>query len=118
MNLYTLEIEEDRFLYYYGSVRLPLDSFKTPNDTNGVSATIEFVKIDGDIFITWLESKIQGKGYASRLLNICKDIVIESGTDVYVDDCSDRYRCEHNIYIKEGFAYVNDDGPEMKFMKL
>ena len=30
-----------------------------------------------------------------------------------VDDMTDRHRCAHNIYLKAGFQYMADTGPEM-----
>ena len=30
-----------------------------------------------------------------------------------VDDMSDRHRCAHNVYLKTGFQYMADTGPEM-----
>ena len=33
---------------------------------------------------------------------------------VTLDDDSDRYRQPHNLYIKLGFKYVDDSGPEME----
>lgn len=56
----------------------------------------------------------RGKGIGSRLLYLCTNIVslfrIQS---IKLDDMSDFYGKEENIYIKSGFIYDDTTGPEM-----
>jgi GNAT superfamily N-acetyltransferase len=62
-----------------------------------------------------IKSTYTGKEYGSHLLvHACNEAKKRGITKVILDDCSDRYRAEHNIYIKLGLTY--DDcvfGPEM-----
>jgi GNAT superfamily N-acetyltransferase len=61
-----------------------------------------------------IESVEQGKGYGSFLLHYAISFLKREGyTCIYLDDMSDRYRKSHNIYIKHGFEYLYEDGPEM-----
>ena len=32
---------------------------------------------------------------------------------ITLDDCSDRYKKTHNLYINIGFSYIDEHGPEM-----
>lgn len=57
----------------------------------------------------------RGKGYGTLLL---RKIIFQCTLKDYikyitVDDMSDNYRSEHNIYLKHGFRYIADTGPEM-----
>lgn len=57
------------------------------------------------------------KGHGSILLNFVigemKKIQIKNIT---LDDMSNRYRNPHNIYLKFGFKYLYDFGPEMELL--
>ena len=65
----------------------------------------------------YVQQKYRGKGIGSMLLkclieyckqhNICK---------IVLDDMTDYYRQPNNIYLKHGFKYVNETGPEMEFI--
>lgn len=60
-----------------------------------------------------LHSARPGNGYGTHLIvHACKEAVKLGITKVTVDDCSDMYRQENNIYTKVGMKY-EDDGPEM-----
>jgi GNAT superfamily N-acetyltransferase len=57
-----------------------------------------------------------GKGYASKLLNhLINDMLKKDGqfNSLTVDDMSDRFMQNHNIYIKHGFEYFLAGLPEM-----
>jgi GNAT superfamily N-acetyltransferase len=57
-----------------------------------------------------------GNGYASKLLNHLIDNVLKKDgqyNSLTVDDMSDRFMQNHNIYIKHGFTYLVDGLPEM-----
>ena len=72
--------------------------------------------IDGKCYIRNLLTLCQhrGKGYANKLImflkNYCQNTRIN---EIRLDDCSQKFRCIDNIYIKNGFRYEHDYGPEM-----
>ena len=57
------------------------------------------------------------KGYGSILMKYVisemKKIQIKN---IMLDDMSNRYRESHNIYLKNGFYYIHEFGPEMKLL--
>jgi len=64
--------------------------------------------------ILCLDSCEQGKGYGSELLERIIEYMREQGySSIHLDDMSDRARKPHNIYVKFGFRYVHEYGPEM-----
>lgn len=65
--------------------------------------------------ITDFESIAHNNGYGSILLDHVIKWVIDSKCKVIcLDDMSERYRQTHNIYLKFGFEYLYDSGPEME----
>jgi hypothetical protein len=62
-----------------------------------------------------LKSYHPGKEYATHLMiHACKEAKKRGITNITLDDCSDRYRNNNNIYIKLGMNYEYEkDGPEM-----
>jgi hypothetical protein len=57
-----------------------------------------------------------GNGYASLLLNHLIDNVLKKDgqyNSLTVDDMSEHFMQNHNIYIKHGFTYLVDGLPEM-----
>jgi GNAT superfamily N-acetyltransferase len=70
------------------------------------------ILILGSLFIN---ERFRGQGIGSLLLSTlikyaCENAVIK----IILDDMSDNCRQKHNIYIKNGFRYVHDYGPEME----
>jgi GNAT superfamily N-acetyltransferase len=64
--------------------------------------------------IMWLESVVKNHGYATELIQYCINLLKKRGEKwVLLDDMTTRYRKSHNVYIKLGFQYVDDGGPEM-----
>ena len=63
--------------------------------------------------ITAFECYIPNKGYGSVLLKYVIRTLKKDWPCIYLDDMSERYRKLHNIYVKYGFEYVDEDGPEM-----
>ena len=58
------------------------------------------------------------KGYGTILLNEVIDTLkkkYSSIRTIELDDMTDRYRQPNNIYLKFGFTYVSDHGPEMTY---
>lgn len=65
----------------------------------------------------FIQPSLRNKGYGSLLIKECikkcKN-TYRSKLIFYIDDMSDRYLQQNNIYIKLGFRYISEgDGPEM-----
>lgn len=62
--------------------------------------------------ITWLQvcDKYKGHGFGITLIKKFLKKISEIGIiHVELDDCSDNYRKDHNIYIKCGFKYIDNN---------
>lgn len=75
---------------------------------------------DKESTITDFKSIESNKNYGSILLkHVINDIKnynkkhLEKISRICLDDMTERYRQKHNIYIKFGFIYKNNYGPEM-----
>jgi hypothetical protein len=91
------------------TVNMNIDEYKKCTD---YVASIEFTINEDEMYITFLKS--DGNGLGSMLIAYaCSKGDDVSAITVEVDDCSDLYRQEHNIYTKLGFRYVESWGPEM-----
>ena len=56
----------------------------------------------------------RGKGYATTLLNWLFDNLKSKGYNtIKVDDCTDLFRKPNNIYLVNGFKYIEEGYPEM-----
>lgn len=78
---------------------------------------INFIENNG--IITTFNTFINNKGYGSYLLKVLiKDIVNKYPyiKKIILDDMSDRFRKKNNIYINNGFRYLEDSGPEMELL--
>jgi ribosomal protein S18 acetylase RimI-like enzyme len=62
-----------------------------------------------------INDKYQNQGYGSillyNLIEYCKNNEIKN---ILLDDMSDRFNQQNNIYIKFGFRYIEDGFPEME----
>lgn len=62
----------------------------------------------------YVPSVLRGRGIAKKmLLLVATECLKNNCKSIEVDDMSDRYRSEKNLYVKCGFKYKNDSGPEM-----
>ena len=80
---------------------------------------ITYVISNNNCTITSINIIKPNKGYGTILLNeVIKDIkeYFSNIKQIDLDDMSDQFRKEHNIYIKFGFKYINDYGPEMELL--
>lgn len=65
--------------------------------------------------LLWLQSNVRGKGYARFLFEYMINYSKENGIKkILLDDCSENFRKEHNIYVNFGVKYIDDYGPEME----
>ena len=72
------------------------------------------VYLEGTICNLVVNKKFRGQGYGTRLLRIAMDEIKKKNIHVIkLDDMSDRFRKKNNIYVKHGFKYINDNGPDM-----
>lgn len=72
---------------------------------------------DNEMRVVGIKSFEKNKGHATNLMiYACRDyLTSRERTDakIYLDDCSDRFRCPHNLYTKLGMSYDDTTGPEM-----
>lgn len=82
-----------------------------------IISSIEYIYTDDSVLqITSLQTKpaYRGRGHASRLLKqVMREAKKAGMRTIELDDMSDRYRQEGNIYLAHGLRYVSDSGPEM-----
>jgi GNAT superfamily N-acetyltransferase len=80
----------------------------------------KFTDIGGSectILSLYTEKPFRNKGYATYLLKYAIDYCRSKGVHrIVLDDCSDNFKKQNNIYLKCGFRYVEDDLPEMKII--
>lgn len=56
----------------------------------------------------------QNKGHATKLLIKIEEFCRKNKVvKIILDDCTDNYRKPNNIYLKNGFNYIEDGFPEM-----
>jgi len=62
----------------------------------------------------YVDKSYRNDGIGSLLLNQLIEFAKNQRiTQIMLDDMTDRYRKQHNIYLKHGFKYINEFGPEM-----
>ena len=100
-------------LYYFADKKLSIEEIKMYY--KNIPALIEVVYSDCMTVIN-LQSNDNGKGYAiSLLVHASKEAIKRGILYIELDDCSDGYRKNYNIYTKLGIEYVDfESGPEMK----
>lgn len=103
-------------VYYIGSTLLTIKEFKQEAST--LPAYIETIwKFSTkEIYINFVNATISKCGFGTLLLYMSIITSREEGIEtVILDDSSDRYRKNNNIYSNIGLRYsVKDDGPEME----
>jgi GNAT superfamily N-acetyltransferase len=62
------------------------------------------------------DQNYRNMGYATKLLEMIKQICLDSNIrTITLDDCSDNFNTKNNVYVKNGFSYVDEGFPEMIF---
>lgn len=112
INKYIIDKTNEYIIYKYeiseGSLR-----------SNIAYITFLFNYEDKYTTIIYLNSIKQNKGYGSNLLRECINDCLKLGAVLFtLDDMSDRYRSQHNIYTKFGFVYIHEHGPEMELIPV
>jgi ribosomal protein S18 acetylase RimI-like enzyme len=64
----------------------------------------------------WVNEKHRGCGYGNKLLKNLIDNYKDFIEKIELDDMSDMYRKDNNIYVKNGFRYTDSFGPEMELI--
>lgn len=65
----------------------------------------------------YVDPFLRNKGIGSILLNQLIEYAKKTNTQkIILDDMSDNFRLRNNIYLKHGFQYVNEFGPEMELI--
>jgi GNAT superfamily N-acetyltransferase len=82
-----------------------------------IDIVIDIETKEMDIIELYVEEKYRGHKYGSMLIDhVIEKSKINNILVINVDDMSDRYRQFDNIYLKNGFKYVDEDGPEMVYL--
>ena len=72
---------------------------------------------DNSSIITDFSCINTNKGSGSILLNfVIREMTKIQIKNITLDDMSNRYRQSHNIYLKFGFSYLYEFGPEMELL--
>jgi hypothetical protein len=80
--------------------------FTTENDNKILIITNLFTKIE-----------FRGNKYASKLLNSAlNEARLNNCKYITLTDCTDLFNNHKNIYLKNGFSYVEEGSPEMTFV--
>jgi ribosomal protein S18 acetylase RimI-like enzyme len=83
------------------------------NISIGIKSSLSGVCTHDTMYITSLTTmpEFRNQGHASHLLQEAIKLAYSKGLQcISVEDMSDNYRSGHNIYIKNGFSYVSNDG--------
>lgn len=93
------------YYFYITPNNSPVDIF---DDVSFIHIYIE----DNVMTILFLKSVVKGQG--TILLRFILNYAYNLVDKIVLDDDSDMYRSPNNIYVKHGFRYVEDWGPEME----
>ena len=111
------EVSEDKFIYTIHDYKDNASGVMKESEIKGY--IVFFIKFeDLNCIITNFNINFEQKGYGSILLNEVIDTLkkkYSSIRTIELDDMTDRYRQPNNIYVKFGFTYVSDHGPEMVY---
>ena len=62
----------------------------------------------------YVKHEYRNQSYGTKLLKHVIQIARERNCEsIILDDCSDRFKMPHNIYVICGFKYIDDNFPEM-----
>lgn len=105
-----MDVSTDIIVYYMAPIPMCVQEFKDFH--RHLDGVLEVIITDNSMTIISIVSKIPGCG--TDLMRACIAYAHSRGVvEITVDDCSERYRRDHNIYVKFGMTYNSLDGPEM-----
>jgi GNAT superfamily N-acetyltransferase len=62
----------------------------------------------------YVKHEYRNQSYGTKLLKHAIQLAKECNCEsITLDDCSDRFKSPHNIYVKLGFKYIDPNFPEM-----
>jgi hypothetical protein len=106
------QIQPEMVIYYIYSSDLTFDELKNSFDIIFGYAEVVFNYSLQETIIVSIRSNLKGCG--SLLLDhIARESRKKNIDKITLDDMSDRFRQAHNIYVKFGFIYRDNTGPEM-----
>jgi hypothetical protein len=103
-----------RATYYLNSGPLTREEFR--EQSKHLSGFIQAIwcPLSHELSIQWVNSTTPGKGVGTALLATCVQEGLKAGlTSVKLDDMSDRFMDDHNLYINMGMSYDEEYFPEM-----
>jgi GNAT superfamily N-acetyltransferase len=115
MNIYKIHDTDNKLLILYFS-KNEIEYKKFKNNKNNIPYIYYIYDNDiANLIYLYTNKNNRNKGYATKLLKksikILKNMNIKK---IELDDMSDNNWSEHNIYIKNGFSYINNfPEPEM-----
>ena len=106
--------ESERIILYINDGDVDIEYFTQHADKLPAYVEVVYYFDENDMIISYMNSTVKGKKYGTLLLFLSillgKQVGIKT---INLDDCTDCGRSKNNIYIKSGFTYVSDHGPEM-----
>ena len=106
---------DEVFVYYISKKEFSIQEIKQIYQDLPASIEVLFSPKDYSMSVINLHSNNHGKEYATHLfLHSCRQAKKRGISIITLDDCSDRYRKNGNIYTKLGMKYSDETGgPEM-----
>jgi len=104
--IFKYNINTNTILYYIYFKTLTLKNID--NSFGHIQISID----NNTMTVTSLYSRKKGCG-TKLMMYSCKEQYDNGIKYIELDDCSERYREDHNIYVKFGMKYVDEYGPEM-----
>lgn len=105
---------------YYGETPFDVLHLKDLSNiqSHKIYGYLQFIphKEEGKLYISglYVASDYRNQGIGSCLIDFIVDYCLLTHiNDIHVDDMSDNFRTSNNIYVKNGFEYDSDTGPEM-----
>lgn len=84
------------------------DDHNNAHNAPTIKACLQAIEINegAEIYNLWVHPDFRNQGIASEML---RKLFIKGYPVLYVDDHTDRYNKNHNIYLKHGFTYIQGD---------
>jgi len=121
MFFHTFQIQHENVynnIFYYSSQKTRFSNIENVDFTTDVIAHVQFFTSDDSeearITVVNVNKEYQGKGLATNLLKKVFEYLRNLNfISIVLDDMTDNYRKSNNLYLKLGFEYQQEYGPEM-----
>lgn len=107
LDIFKINLNPKEIIYYISEEKLDLKNIEKSFGHIQITLNIN------TMIVISLYSRKKGCG-TKLMVYSCKEQLKKGIKYVELDDCTKRYRMNHNIYTKLGMKYVDDYGPEMK----